>query len=83
MVQAPVVQRLDNTIHWIRLYLVDNAICFAITYLPFIQLGPGVRHSTGINWHTAITHSKDQEDKVSKIFLVIHHLIKWREKTSV
>ena len=31
--QAPVVQRLDNTVYWINLYLVDNAVCFAITYL--------------------------------------------------
>ena len=31
-VQALVVRREDNTIHWINLYLVDNAIRFAITY---------------------------------------------------
>ena len=31
--QAPVVQRLDNTIYWINLYLVDNAVHFAISYL--------------------------------------------------
>ena len=31
-VQAPVVRRSDNAIHWINLYLVDNAIRFAITY---------------------------------------------------
>ena len=30
---ALVVRRLDNAIHWIKLYLVDNTICFAITYL--------------------------------------------------
>ena len=29
---ALVVRRLDNAIHWIKLYLVDNTICFAITY---------------------------------------------------
>ena len=28
--QAPIVRRLDNAIHWIKLYLVDNAIRFAI-----------------------------------------------------
>ena len=51
---APVVRRSDNAIHWINLYPVDNAICFAITYLldgdlslglrypPFIQLAVGV-----------------------------------------
>ena len=33
MDQAPVVRRWDNTIHWINLYPVDNAIRFAITYL--------------------------------------------------
>ena len=31
-VQAPVFRREDNAIHWINLYLVDNAIRFAITY---------------------------------------------------
>ena len=31
--QALVVQRLDNTIYWINLYLMDNAVLFAITYL--------------------------------------------------
>ena len=31
-VQASVVRREDNAIHWINLYLVDNAIRFAITY---------------------------------------------------
>ena len=31
--KAPVVQRLDNTVYWINLYLVDNAVRFAITYL--------------------------------------------------
>ena len=30
--QATVVRRLDNDIHWIKLYPVDNAIRFAITY---------------------------------------------------
>ena len=29
--QAPVVQKVDNTIHWINLYLVDRAIGFAKT----------------------------------------------------
>ena len=28
--QAPIVRRLDNAIHWIKLYPVDNAIRFAI-----------------------------------------------------
>ena len=31
--QAPVVQGVDNTIYWINLYLVDNAVRFAISYL--------------------------------------------------
>ena len=29
---APVVQKEDNTIHWINLYLVDNAIGSPNTY---------------------------------------------------
>ena len=28
---APVVRRLDNAIHWINLYPLNNAIRFAIT----------------------------------------------------
>ena len=35
-----VVHRLDNGIHWIILYRMDGAVCFPITYLLFIQLGP-------------------------------------------
>ena len=31
-IQAPVVRRSDNAIHWIKIYPVDNAIHFAITY---------------------------------------------------
>ena len=30
---APVVWRLDSTIHWIILYRLDNAVGFSITYL--------------------------------------------------
>ena len=30
--QAPVVQRLDSTIHWINLYPANSVICFANTY---------------------------------------------------
>ena len=30
--QAMIVRRLDNDIHWIKLYPADNAIHFAITY---------------------------------------------------
>ena len=49
---APVIQRLDNTIHWINLYPVDNTKRFPLTcllnsdlsvglhYPPYIQLGP-------------------------------------------
>ena len=29
---APVVQRMDSTIHWINHYLLDNSIGFEITY---------------------------------------------------
>ena len=42
--QAPVVQRLDNAIHWIKLYPVDNAIRFAITYPPDSDLSVGQRY---------------------------------------
>ena len=30
--QAPVVQRLDNAIHWINYYPVDSLVCFVDTY---------------------------------------------------
>ena len=30
--QAPVVRKVDNSIHWINLYPVDNAIDFPNTY---------------------------------------------------
>ena len=29
---APVVQRLDNTIHWINHYPVDSVVCFVNNY---------------------------------------------------
>ena len=32
--QALVVRRSNNAIHWIKLYPVNNAMHFAITYLP-------------------------------------------------
>ena len=32
MNQGPVVQTVDDAIHWINLYLVDNAIGFPNTY---------------------------------------------------
>ena len=38
---APVVRRLDNAILWIKLYPVDNAIRFAITYAPDSGLSVG------------------------------------------
>ena len=31
-IQVPVVRRSDDTIHWINLYPVDNAICFVVIY---------------------------------------------------
>ena len=52
--QAPVVQTLDSTIHWINHYPLDNSIGFASVYPldsdlsggqrypPFEQLGPDV-----------------------------------------
>ena len=30
--QAPVVQKVDNAVHWINHYLLDSAIGFAMTY---------------------------------------------------
>ena len=39
---APVVKRLDNTIHWINHYLTDSTVCFAITYLLYSHLSVGV-----------------------------------------
>ena len=51
---APVVQRADNSIHWINYYPVDGVLCFfniiswKATYPvdsiihPFEQLGPGL-----------------------------------------
>ena len=32
VIQGPVVQNPDNTIHWINLYPVNNAIGFRNTY---------------------------------------------------
>ena len=29
---APVVQRVDNAIHWINHYPVDSVVCFVNTY---------------------------------------------------
>ena len=31
-ISGPVVQKVDNSIHRINLYLVDDAICFPDTY---------------------------------------------------
>ena len=39
--QALVVGRLNNAIHYIKLYPVDNAIRFAITYPPDSDLSTG------------------------------------------
>ena len=30
--QAPVVQKVDNAIHWINHYPVDSVVCFVNTY---------------------------------------------------
>ena len=38
---APVVPGLDSAIHWIKLFPMENAICFAITYLPDSDLSTG------------------------------------------
>ena len=39
--QALVVRRLNNAIHYIKLYPMDNAIRFAITYPPDSDLSAG------------------------------------------
>ena len=39
--QALVVRRLDNAIHYIKLYPVDNDICLAISYPPDSDLSVG------------------------------------------
>ena len=43
-----VVQKLDNAIHGINIYPVDNAIAFPNT-CPFEQLGPGVHIKHGLS----------------------------------
>ena len=52
MIQSPVVQKMDNAIHWINRYPLDSAIGFSMTYpldsdlssgycyASFEQLGP-------------------------------------------
>ena len=37
---APVVQRLDNAIHWINHYPVDSVVCFVNTYIRWIAIYP-------------------------------------------
>ena len=32
LLQAPVVKKVGNTIHWINHYSLDNEICFSYTY---------------------------------------------------
>ena len=39
--QALDVRRLNNAIHWINLYPVDNAICLAITNRPDSDVSAG------------------------------------------
>ena len=38
---GPVVQKVDNAIHWINLYPVDNAIDFSNTYPLYGDLSGG------------------------------------------
>ena len=49
VVQAPVVRRLDNTIHWINRYPVDSVVRFVNTY----PLDSVIRPSN--NWDQEIT----------------------------
>ena len=48
--QAPIFRRLDNAIHWIKLYAVHNAIRSAITFPSHINcsLDSVIRHLN--NW---------------------------------
>ena len=39
--QSPVVQKVDNAIHWINHYPVDSAVCFVNTYPPDSDLSGG------------------------------------------
>ena len=41
--QAPVVQRLDNAIHWINHYPADSVVCFVNTYPLDSDLSGGKR----------------------------------------
>ena len=44
--QAPVVQKVDNTIHWINLFPVDEAIDFPNTYPLDSNLSGGLQYPT-------------------------------------
>ena len=41
--QAPVVQKVDNAIHWINLYLVDRAISKGVRCLEMNLLGTALK----------------------------------------
>ena len=60
---APVVRRSDSAIHWINLYPVDNAICFAITYLLDLSLGlhypPFIQLAAGVFGYMSVTVTSD------------------------
>ena len=42
--QAPVVQKVDNAIHWINHYSVDSVVCFVSTYPLDSDLSGGERY---------------------------------------
>ena len=44
--QAPVVQKVDNSIHWINLFPVDEAIDFPNTYPLDSNLSGGLQYPT-------------------------------------
>ena len=50
-IRGPVVQRVDNSIHWINLYLVDNANGFPNTYPLESDLSGGYNVIPQINLH--------------------------------
>ena len=43
ILQAPVVQMVDSTIHWINHYPLDNTITFDSTYALDIDLSSGYK----------------------------------------
>ena len=56
---APVVQMLDNAIHWINHYPLDNSIGFASVYPLDSDLSGGQRYPSFENWGQEIQQLKE------------------------